>query len=79
VTMPDRLAATLRMKSFNGGLFTDFEVQSTPAPKRVAAERRNGMYVYRSTDFTTVSVGGGGPELTLETLNGDVRVLRRSQ
>jgi hypothetical protein len=79
LTMPDRLAATLRMKSFNGGLFTDYEVQSMPAPKLVAAERRDGMYVYRSTDFTTVSVGGGGPELTLETMNGDVRVLRRSQ
>jgi hypothetical protein len=75
VTLPQRLAAELRMKTFNGGLYTDFEVQPLPAQTLVAVERRNGMSVY-SNEFTTVRVGNGGPQLTLDTLNGDVRVLR---
>jgi hypothetical protein len=79
LTMPEGLAADLRMKTFNGGLFTDFEVQTLPTAARVEAERRNGMFVYRSNGFTTVRAGGGGPELTLDTLNGDVRVLKRAK
>jgi hypothetical protein len=75
--MPGRLDANLRMKTFNGGLFTDFEVEPLPTQVKVSM-RQNGKYVYRTTGFTSVRAGDGGPELTLETLNGDVRVLRRS-
>jgi hypothetical protein len=77
LTMPDSLAADLRMKTFNGGLYTDFDVQTLPTAAVVKAERRDGMFVYRSTGFTSVRAGGGGPELTLDTLNGDVRVLKQ--
>lgn len=76
--MPERLAADLRMKSFNGGLFTDFEVEPVEQPMNVSMRRDNGKFVYRSNGFTSVRAGGGGPELTLQTINGDVRVLRRS-
>jgi hypothetical protein len=76
--MPDRLAADLRMKTFNGGLFTDFEVEPLQQPMNVSMRRQNGRFVYRSNGFTSVRAGGGGPELTLQTLNGDVRVLRRT-
>lgn len=76
--MPEQLSADLRMKAFNGGLFTDFEVQPLAQPLNVSMRRANGKFVYRSSGFTSVRAGGGGPELTLETMNGDVRVLRRS-
>jgi hypothetical protein len=78
VTLPANLAANLRMKTFNGGLFTDFDVQSLPAPPAVA-ERRDGRFVYRSNPFTLVRAGRGGPELTFETFNGNVRVLRAAR
>jgi hypothetical protein len=77
--MPDSLAADLRMKTFNGGLYTDFEVQPLPTMVNVATRREDGRFVYRTTGFTSVRAGAGGPELTLETLNGDVRVLRHSK
>jgi hypothetical protein len=78
LTMTDSLAADLRMKTFNGGLYTDFDVQMLPTIALVKTERHDGMFVYRSMGFTTVRAGGGGPELTLDTVNGDVRVLKRS-
>jgi hypothetical protein len=72
---PDSLSADLRMKTFNGGLFTDFDVQ--PLPQATPAVERRGMKsIYRSSDFARVRVGGGGPELTFETFNGDVRVIK---
>jgi hypothetical protein len=75
VSFPDGLGADFSMKTFNGGLFTDFDAQ--PLPGKVAAgEPRNGRFVYRANEFTRVRVGGGGPEITFETLNGNVRARR---
>jgi hypothetical protein len=70
------LSADFAMKTFNGGLFTDFDVQPLPAALAPAGERRNGRFTYRANEFTRVRVGGGGPQITLETLNGNVRARR---
>jgi DUF4097 and DUF4098 domain-containing protein YvlB len=77
-TFPDGLSADLRMKTFNGGLFTDFDVE--PQTQEIASgQRQVGRTVYRSSQFTNVRVGRGGPELTFDAFNGDVRVLRASR
>jgi hypothetical protein len=76
---PDGLSADLKMKTFNGGLFTDFDVQPLPQPAPVAIERRGTKSIYRSNDFARVRVGRGGPEITFETFNGDVRVVRAAR
>jgi len=78
VAFPADLAADLKMKTFNGGLFTDFDVEPLPQLAAVA-ERRDGRFVFRSNQFTLVRAGGGGPELTFETFNGNVRVLRAAR
>jgi hypothetical protein len=74
VAFPRNLAADLRLKTFHGGLYTDFDV--TPlASTAPVVERRNGRSVYRSNQYAAVRVGRGGPELTFEGFNGDVRVI----
>ena len=78
-TFPPTLSADLRLKTFHGGLFTDFDVTPVAARPTAAPERRDGRFVYRSGGFTLVRAGRGGPEITLETLNGDVRVVRASR
>ncbi len=54
VIFQPKLSADLLMKTFNGGLFTDFDVMPLPTPA-AAVERRNGMSVYRGSRFTGVS------------------------
>jgi DUF4097 and DUF4098 domain-containing protein YvlB len=76
VWFPDGLAAVFAMKTFNGGLFTDFETQPLAGAAPPAGERRNGKFVYRVNEFTRVRVGDGGPEIAFETLNGNVRARR---
>jgi hypothetical protein len=75
VTWPAQLSADLRMKTFNGGLFTDFDVTPIAAPPAVA-DQRGGRFIYKSNNYATVRAGRGGPVITLETLNGSVRVLK---
>lgn len=79
VTMPRDLAADLRMKTFNGNLYSDFDV--TRLPQTLEPTRRNGVpkYVYKTRGFTSMRVGSGGPELTFDTLNGDVKILRAAR
>jgi hypothetical protein len=78
ITWPAQLAADFRMKTFNGGLYTDFDAVPMPSPSSPMT-RQGGRLVMRGNEFAHVRVGGGGPQLTLETLNGDVRVLRASR
>jgi hypothetical protein len=76
VSFLDGLSAEFAMKTMNGGLFTDFDVQPLAGRAAAAGERRNGRFVYRANEHTRVRVGGGGPEITFETLNGNVRARR---
>ena len=76
VSFPDGLSADFAMKTFNGGLFTDFDAQPLAGRVAAAGERRNGRFVYRANEFTRVRVGAGGPEIAFETLNGNVRARR---
>lgn len=79
VTWPEDLAADLKLQTFNGGLFTDFTVEPVDVQPSPAAQRRDGRFVYRSNQFTQVRVGRGGPDITLESFNGNVRVLRSAR
>jgi len=76
---PASLSADLKLKTFHGDLFTDFDVTPVAARPAVTPDRRDGRYVYRARGFTLVRAGRGGPEITLETLNGDVRVVRATR
>jgi hypothetical protein len=70
------LSADFRFKNFNGGIYSDFALTALPA-QEAAPERRNGRFVFRSDRFTGGRVGSGGPEIKIENLNGDIRVLER--
>jgi hypothetical protein len=74
---PD-LSADLRFKTFNGGVYTDYPVSYLPLPA-AAGERRDGKFVYKSNEWSAVRVGHGGPELSFDAFNGNIRILNRGQ
>jgi DUF4097 and DUF4098 domain-containing protein YvlB len=76
ISFLDGLGADFAMKTMNGGLFTDFESQPLASTASAAGARRNGKFVYRANEYTRVRVGSGGPHITFETLNGNVRARR---
>jgi hypothetical protein len=67
------LAAEFQLKTLNGGIFSDFPVSYLP-PKPGTAKRENGRFVYHGRSFQGVRVGQGGPEIGMETLNGDILI-----
>jgi DUF4097 and DUF4098 domain-containing protein YvlB len=69
-----RLAADFRFKTMNGSVYSDFPMTEVPR-QQAKSERRNGRFVFRADQFSAARVGAGGPEIKLENLNGDLRVL----
>ena len=77
-TFPAGLSADLQLRTRNGELLTDFDIQILPLPA-AAVERRNGHFLYRSDGSAHVRVGRGGTSISMETMNGDVRVIRAAR
>jgi hypothetical protein len=72
------LAADFRFKTFNGGIYSDFPV--TALPVRAAQEEHHGAkFVFRADRYTGVRIGSGGPEIKVENLNGDIRILENHE
>lgn len=67
------LAADFRLKTLNGEIYSDFPVSYLPAGPG-EARREKGRFVYHSHGFQGVRVGKGGPEITMDTLNGDISI-----
>lgn len=75
VTLPRGVDAHLRYKTFNGSIYTDFDV--TPAPSEVeASSDSRGMRVFRRGRWADGQIGHGGPQLTFNTLNGSIYIRR---
>jgi hypothetical protein len=72
------LSADFRFKTFNGGVYSDFPVTTMPlrAPQR---EEHGGKVVFHADRFTAARISNGGPEIKIENLNGDIRILENHE
>jgi hypothetical protein len=68
-----QLSADLFFKTFNGQIYTDFDV-SPLAVASEAGERRGTKFVYRTNSMRSARVGQGGPELRFDSFNGNIRL-----
>lgn len=68
------LAADFRFKNFNGGIYTDFPVTALPM-RGVSEEHHGGKLILRADRYAGARVGSGGPEIEVENLNGEIRIL----
>ncbi len=75
VYLQPNLSADLLFKTFNGQVYSDFDVAPKVSPA-AEAEGRNGKFVYHSRGARGGRVGGGGPELSFDAFNGNVRLHR---
>lgn len=77
VTLPANAKATLRMKTDNGAIYSDFDVKLTSGPSvtRTSPEQvRNGKYSVRFDRTVRGTINGGGPEIQFTTFNGQIYI-----
>jgi len=75
ITFPKNLKATLKLKSDNGDIYSDFDMSNQEANRKIVEEntrKKDGKYRIRLEDAITVKINGGGPEMQFKTFNGDI-------
>jgi hypothetical protein len=78
LTVPAATKADLRMKSTNGDVYTDFEVTIQPTPSgAVERTREGGKYRVRIDRGVQGTINGGGPMLSMTTMNGNVYLRKK--
>jgi len=74
---PD-LSADFRFKTFNGGIYSDFPVTAMPV-HAMEQEHKGRKVIYRADRYSEVRVKSGGPQIQVENLNGDIRILENHE
>lgn len=70
------LSADFRLKTFHGDGYSAFPF--TYLPSRPAQKRReDGKFIFKSDRYVGVRVERGGPEILMDTLNGDLLIQKR--
>jgi hypothetical protein len=71
-----KLSADMRFKTFNGEIFSDFEMSALPTRQPVE-QHEKGKFVFRADRYSGGRIAAGGPEIQIETLNGDIHIRER--
>ncbi|MGB7283832.1 MAG: hypothetical protein WBE13_16320 [Candidatus Acidiferrum sp.] len=72
------LSADFRFKTFNGGIYSDFPVTAMPV-HAMEQEHKGSKVIYRADRYAEVLVKSGGPQIQVENLNGDIRILENHE
>ena len=75
VFFPADLSADLLFKTFNGQIYSDFDVTPRALPV-TEPERKDGKFVYRSNGMKAARAGAGGPAISFDAFNGNIRLHR---
>jgi len=72
------LSADFRFKTFNGGIYSDFPVTALPV-EGMKEEHHGAKVIFRADRYTGARINAGGPQIKVENLNGDIRILENHE
>lgn len=76
VSMPENVAITVMMKSFQGDIYTDFDMD-LDVTEKTSERNRRGVYKVELNRSMRGKINGGGPEVSFKTHNGDIYIQKR--
>jgi hypothetical protein len=77
VTLPADTRARLKMKTDNGELYTDFDVQLERSQPKVTEENDHGRHRIKQDHTTYGTINGGGPEMQFTSFNGNIYIRKQ--
>jgi len=72
VTLPVDTKANLKFKSDNGEIFSDFDVVVDKTPAKVDKISTPGMYKIKKDDWVYGKINGGGAEMLMKNMQGNI-------
>ncbi len=80
VTLPDNIRASVRMKTDNGDIYSDFDVKldsGTRFTPSASGRQENGTYHLRFDRTLRGTINGGGPEFQFTSFNGRIYIRKQ--
>ncbi|HYG04084.1 MAG TPA: DUF4097 family beta strand repeat-containing protein [Chryseosolibacter sp.] len=77
LSFPSTLKASLKMKTEQGEIYTDFDVSLTSTGPVQQKDTKSGVYRVKIDDWKRGSVNGGGPDFTMKNYNGDIYIRKK--
>jgi hypothetical protein len=77
ITFPSTLKATLKMKTEQGEIYTDFDIKLTSTGPVQKKDTSSGVYRVIVDDWKRGDVNGGGAEVTVKNYNGDIYIRKK--
>lgn len=76
LTLPANAKANLKMRTDNGEVYSDFDVQLKPNTPPVVEDNRSrgGRFRIETDKSINGTINGGGPEFEVRTLNGNIYI-----
>jgi hypothetical protein len=74
VTLPADTKANLKLKSDNGDVFSDFDIDIDKTPSKIDKTTEPGMYRIKKDDWVFGKINGGGPEMMMKNMQGNIYV-----
>ena len=77
LTMVAGLNADFKIKTLNGKIYSDFGMTGGAAAAPVNTPENGMKRVWRIDRSSSLRAGSGGPEISIDGLNGDIQILQR--
>ncbi|WP_266368140.1 DUF4097 family beta strand repeat-containing protein [Tellurirhabdus rosea] len=74
VSLPASVKANLKMKSDQGEIFSDFDVDIDKSQPKATRSSQSGMYRVSVDDWVNGRINGGGPEMMVKSMMGNIYI-----
>jgi Putative adhesin len=74
IKLPGSIKANIEAKSDNGEVYSDFDIKIINNNKKSNATKVNGYYKISRDGTVYGTINGGGPDITLSSMNGDILI-----
>jgi hypothetical protein len=77
LSFPAGLKASFKMKTKQGEIYSGFDAQVQKSAPVTNTETKTGVYKVKIDDWVKINVNGGGPEISIQTYNGDIYLRKK--
>jgi hypothetical protein len=77
VTLPGDLKANLKLRSFRGEIWSDFEMKLTGGQPTTSSGGANGRFRVEFNRTMYATINGGGTEASFSSFNGRVMIRKK--
>jgi hypothetical protein len=79
VTLPADTKANLKLKSDSGEILSDFDVVVDKTPGKIEKISTPGMYKIKKDDWVYGKINGGGAEMLMKNMHGDIVIKKANK